>query len=443
MIFPRLAIGTVQYGRQPEGTSWALLAFFEQMGRQVQSFRSTSTLTPREGILRLTGREQRHLDSWLMSERTCRQLFQWNMRDADLGLIEGPYDCARSAGWTGGSLDRLCEWLDVPRLVVIRVDDTDPCQLRRPNMPIDALLIEGFTTDHEFARWATTLESCWNAPVVGGLPLTTRLQVVRRMLARGDQPSVELCRHLAADLGQRLRRDRLEQLAARPYTAAVGRPRPDLAEALGGVRGVHIAMALDESFQCYFPDALDALESCGASIRTFSPLRSPALPPDTDLVYLGCGRLDRYAELLAANHCLKQELQRFAARGGHIYGECAGLAYLCRQVVIDGTRHAMVGALPAVATWTGDAAEPIPATMKLGHASWLGKALDEIQGYVNPCWEISTWDHRADLALAPEHRGWIFHWHNVIAGRLHLNLAASADFPRRFLTPTRPSSFIT
>ncbi len=61
-------------------------------------------------------------------------------------------------------------------------------------------------------------------------------------------------------------------------------------------RPLQVAVACDEAFGGYFPDTLEALEARGARVCDFSPLRDDRLPPGTDVVYVGCGHPELFAE---------------------------------------------------------------------------------------------------------------------------------------------------
>lgn len=416
---------------------WAVLSLLQQAGCQVQSFSSRAAFGPHDGALAITGREPRHLDSWLMCRDACRQMFQWNCRDADLAVVQGEFGTLRDEAGGGGSLDQLCEWLELPRLAIIPVRELDPCALRTPVQPVDAILLDAVDRAADLARWATILEVNWQAPVVGALGAMPDLRATVERLPAGVRPPEGLCRCLGTALAEHCRVEPLVRLASVPFAGAAAAPfKPALATA----PRLRVAVALDEAFHCYFADTLDALEALGLELRTFSPLRSATLPADTDIVYFGCGHVEQFAEALAANHCLKLSIQGFAARGGRIYAEGGGLAYLCRRIVIDaGRRYSMVGVLPASATLELHPPPPRPAVIRLQRTTWLGPAFQELRGYVNSRWRVAPWGATTDLASEPEERGLLICHRNVIASRLHTNFAVQPAFLERFVHPLPPS----
>ena len=175
----------------------------------------------------------------------------------------------------------------------------------------DALVLDRVADAGQAAYWQTTLEALWKAPVLGWLDEAPALRNLCHTLPRGSNPSRELC----AALGQRvlttLRLDRLRALARRARPLPI-EPEPWLARVAPQFR---IAVAYDEAYCGYYPETLDLLEAAGAELCDFSPLRSESIPEDADVVYFGCGHPERDPERLAANHCLKQSLRCFAARG--------------------------------------------------------------------------------------------------------------------------------
>ena len=82
-----------------------------------------------------------------------------------------------------------------------------------------------------------------------------------------------------------------------------------------------VAYAEDEAFGRYFPDTFEALEALGADLVEFSPIRDEALPQGVNLVMIGCGLPDLYAEKLAANLSMMAALRQHVCRGNRIYAE--------------------------------------------------------------------------------------------------------------------------
>ncbi len=425
---PRLAVGTVQPGCQSESLIWGLYQLFERYGLQVQPFASQARFQTHAWKSE-SGQGYRHLDSWLMDPDICREVFFYGSRDADLAVVQGAYDLSRSHG-NGGSLDRLCQWLDLPRIAILDVSRIAPCQLKCPP-DLDGLFLDQVEDRAEACYWRTVLESQWNLPVLGSLPKAAALRTIVDGLPEGVGPSTQLREALGDALADSIRLDAILQMAEeRSY------PSFDPRVYVGPTAGqLHVAVAYDDVFRCYFPDTLDALEAKGAKISVFSPLRDDALPTNTDVVYLGCGNLDPYADTLSTNHCMHLALARYAAGGGRIYAECSGLAYLCREISLaDGRLLPMAGILPAVARQhlTGhdcDAAESI-----IPEENWLFGEQQVIRGYRNDRWSImSLGADECCTSLVPTAD--IVSYQNVVGSRLHLDFAASPELLRRFFHP--------
>ncbi|NOY65371.1 MAG: cobyrinate a,c-diamide synthase, partial [Nitrospirae bacterium] len=111
---------------------------------------------------------------------------------------------------------------------------------------------------------------------------------------------------------------------------------------------LRVALAYDRAFSFYYPENLNLLKSAGAEIVTFSPLDDKSLP-EADLVYLGGGYPELYAEGLSGNRDLLSTLCRLASEGLPIYAECGGLIYISEGIYdTQGRYFPMAGILPFV-----------------------------------------------------------------------------------------------
>ncbi len=104
-----------------------------------------------------------------------------------------------------------------------------------------------------------------------------------------------------------------------------------------------IAVALDNSFNFYYQDNLDALYREGAELIFFSPVSDKKLPA-CDGVYIGGGFPEILSEQLERNESMMKSIKRAAEDEAPIYAECGGLMYLCKDITTQkGTKHKMVG----------------------------------------------------------------------------------------------------
>ena len=439
---PRLAIGSVQCGVSCQPMAWAVMELVKASGRQVQSFLSRACFAPIDGAKSITGVRPRHLDSWLMTKEVCRELFAHGAASADLAVVEGEYLAARCAdnrtaetvdqpGVAGGRLDCLCEWLDLPRLVVLDSSRIDECSLPARPLVAHGLLIDRLADDGQFVRAQTKLESLWGVPVLGVLGELGPLRAAMEALPAGSTPPEELCRALGRSLARHTCVGQLLALAARRDFSA---PPEVLFRRRSTGRAARVAVAFDDAFYCYFPDVLDLLDASGVQTKTFSPLRDDTLPPGTDIVYLGCGHPERYAAALAENHCMSMALRAHVREGRRIYAEGGALAYLCRELDVgDGERRPMVGALPARAHRNRSGSPPEPVSLTLMRDTWLAPAGATLRGYRNPTWRIEPTEPLTPLVRDTGHYGDLWGVRRLLASNVHLNFVAHADCLRRFV----------
>jgi cobyrinic acid a,c-diamide synthase len=437
---PRFAVGTIQPGACRDAAVWGLVAALANAAQSPVLFRSSCSFAPHDAAKSILGRASRHLDSWAMSRSDAISAMVRAASDRDTAVVEGNFDIARPRGAEdarhGSSLDRLCEWLDLPRVAIVDVRELAERGVAPRPSKLDGLLLDRVSDPHDAAYWQTTLEALWKAPVLGWLDEATPLRKLGASLPAGTHPTPELCAALGQRMLPTLRLPLLRQLALRVAPLAF---EPEAWLLGANKKRFRIAVAMDEAYCGCYPESFDLLEAAGAELCDFSPLRSEAIPAGADVVYFGCGRPERDAEKLAANHCLKQSLRCFAASGGRIYAEGSGLAYLCREIVLPcGRTIAMTGLLPATAQWLGQPCAGEPIEIMFGVSSWLAPALVSLRGYRHTGWDIEPRGPMITYAAGRDHRLDVLGRGNVIGSRVLVNLAANRHLLRRFFEPYAP-----
>ncbi len=435
-LLPRLAIGAVRPKTDSRTMLAALIESLRRSGVQVQSFLSRACFPTCHDLTSLTGRPPRHLDSWLMSAQSCSEAFIRGSGGADLALVQGRYEGATCSEKAGGRLETLCRWLNLPRLVVFDADRIERQGLPEQPPRIDGILLDRVADRRHFVRLATEMEALWAVPVLGGLESLPRLRARLESLPGGQRPSPCFAEELVDQFTRYWQPDRIGSLAvSREFPRGLYAPSSTAPAAAK----LTVAIAYDEAFNRYFQDTLDLLELRGASIVDFSPLRDESLPPDTDLVYLGCGHPERYAAALSENHCMKAALRSHLAAGHRLYAEGGGAAYLCQQMETPkGEWKRMVGIFPAAASLKRAPQRSAPVEVTLNRPNWLGPANARLRGYRNPRWEVRRLGRLTCFASDDPNHCDLMGSFRAIGSLLHLDFAAQPASLERFFYPGDP-----
>src|SRR5438128_533332 len=135
---PRIAVGTVQPSARREPVLWGLLAALKATADSPVLFRSSCGFAAHDPSQTILGRAAGHLDSWAMSRADTRAALLRASGEGDLAIVEGTFNgSAREpsvASPPASSLDRLSEWLELPRVAILDVHGLTPCLLSVPSL---------------------------------------------------------------------------------------------------------------------------------------------------------------------------------------------------------------------------------------------------------------------------------------------------------------------
>ena len=256
---------------------------------------------------------------------------------------------------------------------------------------------------------------------------------IRLARGRDRRPGVELPPPRRSE-GPRRPRDQPGRPDVAPATDGCGRE--------AGSPGFRVAYAHDEAFGCYFPDTLEALESLGAELVEFSPMRDGALPDGVDLVMIGCGFPDLHAPELASNFSMIAALRQHVCRGQRIYSEGGGTAYLGRSMIIDGEAIPGAGILPFDAELASNPTPPAPVVRTLLRDCWIGPRGAQVRGYKSGRWNLrpSVQPFECPSCFGSLSRDDdLYFRHHAVGSLIHLHLGALPEVVAAFAGPHRPS----
>lgn len=361
-VYPSLLIAGTHSGVGKTTITLALMATLKKKGLRVQGFKVGPDYIDPSHHTTATGIPSRNLDTWMMGPEACLELFTRAARGADISVIEGVmglYD-GHSDGTGAGSTAHLAKLLGVPVILVLDAKGLGQSaaamalgyKLLDPEILLAGVILNNVASKTHLEYLKKPIEGQAGLPVLAYMEKDTELRIPERHL--GLTPSQEFSEgpNLYGDLAERLiwlGKRGPQEVASLTREIPPQRPRVFDVGATRRVVPTHsntirLALARDEAFHFYYQDNLDLLQSLGAQLLPFSPLRDSTLPPEVDLIYIGGGFPELYASQLEANPPMREAIRQAAEKGVAIYAECGGLMYLMERLInFEGRSYNMCG----------------------------------------------------------------------------------------------------
>lgn len=357
-LFPRIIIAGEESGSGKTTVALGLMKALSKRGLRVQGFKTGPDYIDPSYYEIFTGRKGRNLDLWMLSEDAALELFERNSIGVDISVIEGVMGLFDGAYPDDkGSTAHLARVLKAPVVLVVNAEASSTSvaatvlgfKLFDPEVKIEGVILNRIGGEAHLGHAKKAIEEKTGIRVLGGIPMKEDISLEGRhlgLIPAGEKSNIN---------------DKTEKIAAflQDYTdlesilkiANNSPPMPSYEKTifLGKARGpiIRVGLARDEAFSFYYEDNLDLLRFYGCEIVPFSPLRDKELPPNIDMIYIGGGFPEVYADVIEENLTLREEIKGFAISGKPVYAECGGLMYLGNRIqTIDGKGFRMVGVVP-------------------------------------------------------------------------------------------------
>jgi cobyrinic acid a,c-diamide synthase len=288
----------------------------------------------------VTRRPVRNLDVWMMGKQGILDCFARACHEADIAVVEGVMGLFD--GMSGkndfASTAHVAKILDAPVILVI-----DAAKSARSiaavilgflhfdrNVRIVGIILNNVASDRHAEYITDALALKIKVPVVGIVRRNSENQWEERHLGLIPAPELQekkgrkiigTAKSVAGqiDIDTILKLSEIVRLrTSSTYAKAAKKAR--------------IAVALDESFNFYYADNLDALRRSGAQLVFFSPVHDPRLPKNIHGIILGGGFPEVLADRLERNTSMIKSIKKAVQEGMPVYGECGGLMYLTRSI---------------------------------------------------------------------------------------------------------------
>jgi cobyrinic acid a,c-diamide synthase len=309
----------------------------------------------------------KNLDTFFTDRETTRQLFLQSAKEVQFSVMEGVMGY-----YDGAGMNRL----EASTYDVARTTQTPVVLLVNARGMSRSVLavIKGFMEYQEDANIQGVILNQISQPLYetlkaeieeelgirayGYLPMLSDVTFESRHLGLVTPDVISDLRTTIKKLAQKVEEtvdvDGLLELGERaPLMEEPKEPEEWFRHNLSGPK-VRIAVARDRAFSFYYEDNLRLLESLGAQLVPFSPIKDKTLPENVDGLILGGGYPELYLKELSRNTSMLQSIRNAIEDGMMYQAECGGFLYLHEQMEDpDGNVYPMAGVIAGTAHYTG------------------------------------------------------------------------------------------
>lgn len=444
---PGAVIAGTNSGCGKTTVSLALMAWLVRQGYTVSPFKIGPDFIDPGHHKRITGRDSRNLDGWMLDKAYNQKLFREEMQNSDACVVEGVMGLFD--GYSGkdesGSTSQMAKWLDLPVVLVVNA---------RSMARSAAALVQGFENfdpDLNFAGvifnqlgsgshlqyLIDAMKTSVRMPCLGGILRDDRIEIPERHLGlvTGDEHVLKESDldHLAGIIDQRIDTEMIFK-EIKPQSFKV--PLTPQKKAT-----VKIGVARDKAFCFYYQDNFDILEKLGAELVFFSPILDNELPKGLDALYLGGGYPEVFAGLLSSNTAMLEDIRQASQKGMPVYAECGGFMYLCRSITDqENNRLRMVGCFPFNARMKNSMAAMGYRQIRMARDTIIGKKDMVVRGHEFHYSEIEIEScETADRVYLVAQRSGAasqsegYQQYNTLGSYIHLHFGSNPDCCRQFI----------
>jgi len=447
MNIPRIVIGGVTSAVGKTTISTAIMYTLKQKGLHVQPFKVGPDFIDPSYHTYVTGRQSRNLDVWMMGENGVLKCFHNASSGADIAVVEGVMGLFDGISGKDdfSSTAQVAKILNAPVILVI-----DAGKAARSiaaiatgflhfdkKLRIIGTILNNVAGDKHANFITEAFADKVKVPIIGIVRRSKEITMVERHLGLIPTPELEEKQkraifQSAKFVSEQIDLDKIKYLLDKVQTT------DPLQKQLPNGQ-IKIAVALDESFNFYYADNLDALREQKAELIFFSPINDCKLPENIHGVILGGGFPEVLADKLEKNQSMGKSITKAAENGIPIYGECGGLMYLTRSIKGYGgneeKKRNMVGLIDADTFISGKLT--LNYTEANSNASIFGK-ISKVRGHEFHYSRIENIAKDSKFAYVMRRGNGIdnkkdgFMVYNCLASYMHLHFADSR-LPKRFI----------
>ena len=352
MKIPRLVLAGTTSGVGKTSITCAIIHALQKKGFSVQPFKVGPDYIDPSYLSSIARKDAFNLDVWLMGKNRLLESFVTNSK-SNISIIEGVMGYYDGFGGDSNfaSTHHVASITKSPTVLVI-----DASKAAR-SIAATAL---GFVKFHSNSRIKGIILNkigskkheilCRKAiektklPIIGVIQKNPDLDLQSRHLGliptKEDTLLKKKIQQISKTISSSLDIEKILQIIQTPP------PLKTTTKKLHKKPKTTIAVALDNSFNFYYRDNLEALKREGANLKFFSPVNDKKLP-QCDGIYIGGGFPEILGDALEKNQTMKKNIKQLSEENIPIYAECGGLMYLTKSIDYGKKTRKMVGIFDA------------------------------------------------------------------------------------------------
>ena len=336
----------------------ALLAYYKHNKQKVAAFKAGPDYIDPMFHQEVLQTDSYNLDLFMLGEEKCKTLLQTHGKEKDLCLMEGVmgyYDGIKDTSQS--SACELALKTKTPSILVLSCKGMglSVCAVIKGYLAFQDNTIQGVVLNGvkpmSYPYYKELIEKHTPIKVYGYMPYIEEARLESRHLglvtAKEVQNLQEKIEHLRKETENTIDFEGLLELAqtAEPLSGKALSKKEQSALETPRER-IKIGIAKDEAFCFYYQDALTYLESLGAELVPFSPLKDAKLPEGICGLLLGGGYPELHLKALQENQTMKKSIYEALESGMPCVAECGGFMYLQKGITpLEGEKYEMVGYL--------------------------------------------------------------------------------------------------
>ena len=352
MKIPRIVLAGATSSVGKTSITCSIIYALQKRGFSVQAFKVGPDYIDPSYLTSISKNETYNLDVWLMGKKQVLDSFV-SHSNSDISVIEGVmgyYD-----GFEGksnyASTHHVASITKSPVILVLDASKTARSigatalgfQKFHRNSRIVGIILNKIGSKKHEILCRDALEKT-KLPIIGVIPKNPTLNLESRHLGLISTYDNKILKNklekTSKIISESLDVDKILKIIKNPIPLSKNKQNSNKKTK------IKIAVALDNSFNFYYDDNLNALRRQGASLTFFSPIKDKKILK-CDGLYIGGGFPEILGNDLAKNQIMKKSIKKLSEDNFPIYAECGGLMYLTNSITNNDKKYKMIGLFDA------------------------------------------------------------------------------------------------